>query len=30
MTNLQRSYDKFMIINMLIFERSSDDFMILS
>jgi len=26
MTNLRRSYDEFMIINMLIFERSYDDF----
>jgi len=39
MTNLRRSYDEFMITNMLIskydhkyaiFERSYDDFMILS
>jgi len=30
MTNLRRSYDRVLIINMLIFERSYDDFMILS
>jgi len=30
MANLRRSYDEFMIINMLIFKRSYDDFMILS
>jgi len=29
MTNLRISYDEFTIINMLIFERSYDDFMIL-
>jgi len=28
MTNLQRSYDEFVIINMLMFERPYDDFMI--
>jgi len=30
MTNLRPSYDEFTIINMLIFERSYDDFMISS
>jgi len=31
MTSLRRRYDaEFMIINMLIFERSYDDFMILN
>jgi len=30
MTNLRRSYDVFMIIHMLIFQRSHEDFMILS
>jgi len=30
MTNLRRSYDEFMTVNVLIFERSYDDFMILS
>jgi len=29
MTNLRRSYDEFMIINMLTFERSYDYFMII-
>ena len=30
MTNLRQSYYELVIINMLIFERSYDDFMILS
>jgi len=30
MKNLRRSYDEFTITNMLIFEKSYDDFMILS
>jgi len=30
MTNLRQSYDEFMIINMIIFERPHDDFMILN